>query len=461
MKKRTPFRDFDPEQLLLLAPDLRAWLPEDHLAYYILDLVRELDLSAIERKYDGCAGGQPGYHPRLMVGLLLYAYCTGVPSSRKIEKATYESIPFRVLSADQHPDHDTVAEFRKRHLKELAALFVQVLQVCRRAGLVKLGHVALDGTKVRANASKHKAMSYARMQQAERELKDKVQQLLRRAKATDEEEDQRYGKGRRGDELPEELRFHRSRLAKIRQAKKALEEEARRGAEAQKGEYERKKEAWDNRSERRGGRPPVAPKAEPEAKAQRNFTDPDSRIMQDGATKSFEQCYNAQAAVDEHSQIIVAARVTQSPVDNRQLAPAVEKIKEHTGGALPKRLSADAGYWSEANARLLEREAIDGYLAPGKEKHTVEALPPPRGPIPRQATVTERMRRKLRTLKGRCTYCKRKHIVEPVFGQIKQVRGFRRFSFRGLQKVQAEWEFICLTHNLLKLFRSGMVPATA
>jgi len=453
MKTQPNFRVYNPDQLLLLPPDLAQWLPEDHLVYFMRDVAGQLDLSDIYATYDGSKGGYPAYHPEMMVALLLYAYCVGMPSSRQIEKACKELIPFRVLTANQHPDHDTIAEFRRRHLKALAALFVQVLHLCQKAGLVKLGHVALDGTKVKANASKHKAMSYARMQKSVGELEAEVQRLLGEAEATDEAEDQRYGKGRRGDELPEELRFKQSRLAKIKEAKEALEREARERAEEQRREQEENQEGRDPR-----GRPPKPPAEEPDAKAQRNFTDPDSRIMKDSATKSFVQAYNCQAVVDSQSQVIVASQVTQQANDKGQLQALVEQVKANLHEN-PKQLSADYGYYSEENVGFLAEEGIDGYIAAGRQKHTDRGFRAPRGRIPQAATTKERMARKLQTIKGRGTYAKRKEIVEPVFGQIKQIRGFRQFLLRGFENVSAEWDMICLGHNLLKLFRGGWASA--
>lgn len=308
MTKRERFKEYAPDQLLLLPPDLREWLPEGHLVWFIRDVVAEVDLRAIRATYDRSRGGQPAYDPQMMTGLLLYAYCVGMPSSRKIERATYEQVPFRVLSADQHPDHDTIAAFRQRHLQQLAALFVQVLGLCRRAGLVKLGHVALDGTKIKANASRNKAMSYGRMRDELERLELEVSDLLAEAEMTDRQEDKRYGKGQRGEELPEELRRRRSRIAKIREAKAALEAEARERAEGEQETYARKKQAWDNRKQRRGGTPPRKPDPSVDPKAQRNFTDPDSRIMPVGSGQGFEQSYNAQAAVDERAQVIGRAR---------------------------------------------------------------------------------------------------------------------------------------------------------
>lgn len=461
MKTSAQFRPYLPDQILLLPPDMRDWLDKDDLVYFIMDVVKSLDLRPIYGDYDGTKGGQPPYDPKMMTCLLFYAYCTGLPSSRRIEKATYHSVPFRVLTADQHPDHDTIAEFRRRHLKAMSALFVEVLRLCQKVGLVKLGHVALDGTKVRANASKHKAMSYGRMEKKARELEEEVARLLTEAEAVDVEEDARYGNGRRGDELPEELRYRKGRVEKIRRAMKELEEEAKVKAEKKRDEIRLREDALAASGEKRRGKNPKEPDDRPDDKAQRNFTDPDSRIMKDGATGSFEQCYNAQAAVDAKRQIIVACDVTQDANDKQQVKPIVEKLKQNTGGNKPKTVTADTGYFSEANAELLESEGIDACIATAKRKHTRSLPPAPRGRIPKNATVMQRMARKLRTVKGRCTYSKRKQIVEPVFGQIKQARGLRRFLLRGIENVRAEWDLICLTHNLLKLFRSGRSLQTA
>ena len=454
METNPRFRHYDPDQLYLLPPDMRQWLPDDDLVYFILDTVNQLDLKEIFASYEENRGGYPAYHPRMMVALLLYAYCIGLPSSRKIEQATYHSVAFRILTADQHPDHDTIASFRKRHLKALARLFVQVLRLCQKAGLVKLGHVALDGTKVKANASKHKAMSYGRMVKRHKELKQEVNRLLKDAERCDAQEDRLYGKGKRGDELPEELRFRETRLKKIQEAMKALEQEAREEA------LEKEREQHKNNT-RSGRRPPEGPSGKPHAKKQYNFTDPDSRIMKDGATKSFEQAYNCQAAVDAKSQVIVASDVTQAPNDKEQVEPMLEKIVANAAGRKPKRLSADAGYFSETNCELLDEADIDAYLAAERLKHGEQIPPAPRGRFPQGLSTKQRMVRKLRTIKGRMTYSKRKEIVEPVFGQIKEIRGFRRFSFRGLPNVTAEWDFICLTHNLMKLFRNKWVPQRA
>ena len=460
MNTATQFRPFQPGQMLLLPPDMRDWLPDGHLVYFILDVVRELDLSGIYAAYNGDKGGQPPFDPRMMVGLLLYGYCVGTVSSRKIEKATQEQVPFRVLTADQHPDHDTIAEFRRRHMGALSGLFLQVLRLCREAGLVRLGHVALDGTKVRANASKHKAMSYGRMDGKIAELEEQIRQLMTEAEAADQAEDARHGKGVRGDDLPDELRFRQRRLQKIRQAKAALEAEAR-----QKAQDEQSRREQENRRREEDGEDPIQhrkdPDPKPQDKAQRNFTDPESRIMKDGASKAFEQCYNGQAVVDDQAQIIVAADVTQQANDKRQVEPMVSQMTENLDGATPESMTADSGYFSEENVNLLDERRIDGYIAVDRQKPG----PPPDDSLPDEvqagATAKERMAAKLRTVQGRATYRMRKAIVEPVFGQIKSCRGLRRFLLRGLAKVRAEWRLICAGHNLLKLFVSGWATKLA
>jgi transposase len=446
--------------MLLLPPNMRDWLPEDHLVYFVLDVVGELDLSAIYAAYDGAKGGQPPFDPRMMVGLLLYAYCVGVASSRKIERAAQEQVPFRVLTADQHPDHDTIAEFRRRHIQALSGLFLQVLRLCRQAGLVRLGHVALDGTKVRANASKRKAMSYGRMDGKIAELQEQIRQLMEQAESTDQAEDARHGKGWHGDELPEELRFRQRRLQKIREAKAALEAEAK-----QKAQEEQARREQENRRREEEGDKPIQhrkpPDPAPDEKSQKNFTDPDSRIMKDGASKAFEQCYNGQAVVDDQAQVIVAADVTQQANDKQQIEPMVSQMQENLDGASPEAMTADAGYFSEDNVNFLDAQRIDGYIAVDRQKHG-QAQPeaPPPGAAP-AATAKERMAAKLRTPGGREIYRMRKAIVEPVFGQTKSCRGFRGFLLRGLENVRAEWRLICAGHNLLKLFRSDWTAKLA
>ena len=461
------FRTDHLDQALLLPPSLHDWLPERHLARFIADVIEELDLGLIYRSYEGDGRGLAAYEPGMMVRLLLYGYCVGVVSSRKMERATHEDVAFRYLSADTHPDHDTIAAFRKRHLEALAGLFVQALRLCQKAGLVKLGHVAIDGTKIKANASKHKAMSYERMNETEQRLRQEVEELLRNAAAVDAAEDAQYGKGKRGDELPEELARRESRLKKIRAAKADLEQEAKEKAERQRAEAEAKiaerRQQEARTGKKAGGHDPKVPdpeQATPEAKAQRNFTDPESRIMPDGANKgSFIQAYNAQAAVDSQTQVIVAADITQQTNDSRQLLPMIEQVKANMGRK-PEAISADAGYWSEENVTDERAVGMDLHIATGRQKHG-EPLDAVSESPPEEISVKQRMQHKLRTEAGHAIYKMRKAIVEPVFGQIKERRGFRRFSFRGVDNARLEWKLICLTGNILKLFRSGWSPQTA
>ncbi len=427
------FRPYEPDQISLMPASMRDWLPSDHLAYFISDIVDNLDLSAIMERYSGEDRGYPPYHPAMMVKVLLYAYCIGVASSRKIEKRLCEDIAFRVLAANNTPDFRTISDFRKDHLKALAGLFLQVLKLCQKAGLVKLGHVALDGTKIKANASKHKAMSYKRMKEEEVRLEAEVAELLKKAESVDEEEDQRYGKGKKGDELPKELAFRDSRLKRIQEAKAALEAEARL-------EAEKKPDKNDG-----DGTPPD--------KAQRNFTDPDSHIMPTSGGKYFIQAYNAQAAVDSANQIIVAAEVTNKPTDRGQAEPMMDIVKVNAG-QLPCQMSADAGYFSSDAVSNLTVLGIDVYMPPDKIGHRFTLPPAPRGRIPQCLSIADRMRRKLRTKKGKVCYGLRKELPEPVFGQIKQVRGFNHFLLRGLENVSSEWKVICTGHNLLKLFKT-------
>ena len=426
------FRPYEPDQIILMPAAMRDWLPSDHLAYFISDVVDHLDLSAIMERYAGEERGYPPYHPAMMVKVLLYAYCMGIASSRKIEKHLSEDIAFRVLAANNTPDFRTISDFRKDHLKALAGLFLQVLQLCQKAGLVKLGHIAIDGTKIKANASKHKAMSYKRMQEEEARLKAEVASLLNRAQATDEDEDQRYGKSKRGDELPTELAFRESRLKKIQEAKSALEVEARLAAE--KGHAEGTESVM------------------PPDKAQRNFTDPASHIMPAPGGKHFIQAYNAQAAVDSANQVIVAAEVVNSPTDRGQAEPMMVVVKGNVG-QFPCQMSADAGYFSSDAVTNLTALGIDVYMPPDKIGHRFTLSPAPRGRIPNSLSIADRMRRKLRTKNGKACYGLRKELPEPVFGQIKEARGFDHFLLRGADKVSSEWKVICTGHNLLKLFR--------
>jgi transposase len=454
------FRAYDPEQLLLMAPVLQEWIPEGDLAHFVSDLVesRTLDLSAIYDSYEEECGFPP-YDPRLMVKLLLYGYANGVMSSRKLEAATYRDVAVRMLCADQHPDYRPIARFRKRHLGALGELFVQALRLCRRAELVGLGSLALDGTKLRANASRHKAMSYERMARKEQrleaeiaELRANVEALLAEAERVDAEEDELFGPDRRGDELPEELQRRETRLAKIKEAKEALEAEAREAETARRAELEAQGKKPRPPRDRRD---PFAPKPT----AQRNFTDPESKIMKtsDG---SYHQCYSGQAVVDSLAQVIVVAELSDQAADQRQLEPALDQLEgnlEAIGAVLPEGavLTADGGYFSDENVKTCEQHNLDPYIATGRFKHDEPPPPPPRGPIPNDATPKQRMARKTRTKKGRKVYSRRKAIVEPVFGQIGTVQDGRRVLIRGKQAARAQWRLECAIHNLLKLHRAG------
>lgn len=505
------FRDYDLSQAFLLPPALQDWLPEKHLARIMCAVLDEIDLSAFYAPYGtGAKGGRPAYHPLMMVRLLAYGYCTGTFSSRKLEAETHNDIAFRFLAANQHPDHDTIAAFRKQNLHLLEAVFDEVLGLCAKAGMVKLGHVATDGSKVQANASKHKAMSYERMQQIEGKLEGEIstlrmaaaRELLEKAEQIDAEEDAKYGSGNSGDGIPEELARRETRVAAIRKAKAALEEEAR----AKAAEHAMKKAKQED--ERNAGTdgnqaPTVDPgQADPDPKAQYNFTDPESRIMVDGASKRFVQAYNTQISVDAEHQIIVAAKVTQDANDKRQLIPMLEAVEESMG-RMPDVASADSGYFSEQNVSAQRLDGVDLYIPPERQKHGHQAfatcakvltLPamnilgvlfcrtrtrkisrhtkqlqehgflvsfattvtlvagPCLVPLGRP-TMADTMRYKLRAPDGKTIYSRRKTIVEPVYGQIKGCQGFRRFSLRGLRNVVAEWKFVAAMHNLMKLFR--------
>ena len=429
------YRPYDPNQQLLLPAALREWLPDDHLAYFISDVVDQLELSGITARYERESRGGPPYHPRMMVKVLVYGYCVGVASSRRIAQRLHEDIAFRVLAANNTPDFRTISDFRKDNLDALSGLFLQVLALCRQAGLVKLGHVALDGTKVRANASRHKAMSYGRMKEKEAQLAAEVAELLRRAQEVDDDEDRRYGQGKRGDELPQELAFREGRLEKIREAMAALEAEAQAAAEQAEA-------AGKDHS------------GVPEDKAQRNFTDAESRIMPAPGGRDFLQAYNCQAVVDSGHQVIVAAQATNQTSDKQQAVVMVEEAIDNVG-AVPEEVSADAGYYSAQAVEGLYRLCVDPFVAPERTRHGTVVPPAPRGRIPSHLSTKDRMRRKLQTKRGRQRYALRMQTVEPVFGQIKQGRGFRQFLLRGLEKVSGEWSLICTGHNLLKLFRFG------
>jgi transposase len=428
------FRDWEPDQVWLLPPSLQDLLPAGHVAHFVRDTVRSgLDLGAILESYSE-ERGYPPYHPGMMVALLLYAYSQGVYSSRRIARGCEERLDFAAVTAMQRPDFRTISDFRKRHSEALRGLFVQVLRLCREAGLVKLGHVALDGTKIKANASKHKAMSYARMVEAEPKLAAAVADWLKTAGQVDSAEDRKHGAERRGDETPDWVANKQRRLEKIREAKAALEAEAQAAAA-------------DKPSG--GGKDPPGT---PPGKAQRNFTDPQSRIMK--TKDGFIQGFNAQAAVDATAQIIVAATLSNQGSDCPQLVGLVEQITSNLAAA-PEQVSADAGYCSEENLEALETCQIDAHIATGRQKHGAAA--PEARPAGPQSRVAK-MAAKLRAAGYEGPYRLRKQVVEPVFGQIKQARGFRQFLRRGLAAVQSEWSLVCTVHNLLKLAAACRLP---
>ena len=431
------FREWNVDQAMLFPPAIEDSVPKDHLAYFVRDTVRDsLDLSEIFEAYTE-ERGYPPYHPTMMTALLLYSYCQGIYSSRRIAKACVERLDFMAVTGLQKPDFRTISEFRKRHLRAIQGLFVQGLRLCQKAGLVRLGHVALDGSKVKANASKHKAMSYGRLKKAEVRLEAEVQGWLTQAGVVDLREDRQWGAECSGLEMPEWVATKEKRLAAIRKAKAELEAEALAAAQA-KAAKRRKKPPGE-------ASPPETPSATPKESAQRNFTDSESRIMK--GPDGFVQGYNAQIAVDADSQVIVAQGLTQKANDVAQLAPMVTQIKRNTGRQA-RELSADSGYCSEENLRRLRKHHTRGYVALGRPKRD-QALADPKAAA--RQPLRQAMRRRLRQGGWRSRYRLRKQTVEPVFGQIKQARGFRQFLLRGLEKVSAEWSLICTAHNFLKL----------
>lgn len=447
-----PYRPYQPDQILLMPPAMKEWLPEGHLSYFVSDVVDGLDLTEIYASYEKETRGAPPFHPAMVTKIIFYGLCRGVYSSRKLSLATHEDVAFRLLAAGNHPDFRTISEFRKRHLKCLADLFIQVLKLCARAGLVSMAHIAIDGTKLLANASKHSAMSYTRMVEKEKELNAEIEELLKKGLDVDEMEDAEYGVDRRGDELPDALATREKRLVKIREAKEALELEAKERAEAEEAERAQRAGEREASEKKSCGRKPNPIKTEPDGKAQRNFTDPESRIMKD-SNKAYVQAYNGQAAVDADHQVIVACDLTNQAADSPHLSGMIDKIEENTGKK-PEELSADAGYFSNYNIEMVERRGINGYIPPDRQRHGKEPTPPSCVDAEKQSAA-DRQRAKLLTPEGRAAYSRRKETVEPVFGQIKSVRDFRGLLLRGLEKAQSEWTLACLGHNMMKLYRYG------
>jgi transposase len=432
----------DRRQGLLLPPSPSDWLPQNHLAWFVIDAVDQLDIDALLEKYRTCGKGEQAYPPRVMLALLIYGYCTGTFASRKIAAQIEDSVAFRVIAAGLTPSHRTICRFREEHLDEFQKLFVQVVQLAKEAGLVKMGTIAIDGSKVKANASKHKAMSYDRMLIEEKKLRSEIRKLTQAAREQDDVDDQNFGPDFRGDELPAELSRRETRLQTIQQAKKRLEE--RKAAEAA-AKAEESESTPDQASQNDSA--PKSDRVIPKPRDQENFTDPDSRIMPT-AGKSFEQSYNAQVAVDAKAQIVVAATVSQSPKDMGLLIPVVNAAFENTE-QFAARVLADTGYKNERDLAQLEALGIDGYIAIGREGKVAR---PPSSACP----SSRAMMRKLATKRGRARYKRRKGLVEPVFGWVKRVLGFRAFSLRGLRKVAAEWNLVCLALNLRRMAAKGV-----
>jgi transposase len=462
------YRPWTPELYAQQAHTPATKLPEDDLVFFLLDVVPTLDLSRIHATYQDETRGAPPFDPAMMTCLLLYAYCVGVFSSRKIAQACERNLAFLAIVGTERPDFRTISLFRKTHLDAFADVFVQVLRLARAAGLVRLGTIAVDGTKVQGNASRHKAMSYAYMTKEETRLRAEIDALLKQAQEVDAQDDATLGT-RRGDELPDELRRRQDRLTVIQEAKKRLEAEAKTAADA---ERQRRAEAEAERQrtgKKRRGREPGPIVETPTAKAQTNFTDPELSIMK-MANKGWEYCGNAQASVDGTCQIILACDVTDQCNDQQQAAPMAQATRaaleaaemvpaaEETGARPLIPAALDTGYFSAPAVAALEREGFDPYIATERQRHhAVPAAAPAPESAAAPTTAKERMRAKLGTESGRAVYARRKTIVEPVFGQIKEARGFRRFLLRGLAQIRGEWRLVCLTHNLLKIWRYGKI----
>jgi transposase len=460
--RRKNYRAWNAQQGSQQAVSPREALPEDDLVFFVLDTVATLDLAAFHRHYADEMRGQPPFDVAMMVTLLVYAYSIGVCSSRKVAAACERNLAFRAIVGNEPPDFRTISDFRKIHLSAFRPLFLEVLRLAGEMGLVKLGNLSTDGTKIGANASRHKAMSYGYMNKEVARLQAEIGQLLKQAEQVDAEQDAALG-SRRGDELPNELKRREERLAKIREAKARLEAEAQVKADEEQKRRDEEQAQREAEGRKRRGKEPALVDPTPADKTQTNFTDPEAKIMKQ-SNKGFDYSYNAQAVVDAEDQIIVAAEVTQQANDKQQAVPMacavlnnidaakIERPQSADGTPVPIPHTADTGYFSEQAVAELEKKGIDPYFATGRQKHHEAATPLAEGESP-VASAKEQMQHKLRTATGKRLYAARKHIVEPVFGQIKAVRGIRKFLLRGLAKVAAEWQLICLTHNVLKIWR--------
>jgi len=443
-----PFKSSNRNQPFLLPPSIQDWLPKNHLARFIVDTVAQLDLSKINDQYT--SRGKEAYNPQVMLSLLFYGYATGVFSSRKIERATYDSVAFRYISANTHPDHDTIANFRKRFLKELSELFVQILSIAQEMGVLKVGKVSLDGTKIKASASKHKALSYAHAIKLQKQLEDEVQTLLQKAKEADNKEDND------GMNIPEEIARREDRLEVIKAAKQMIEQRAKERYEQEKKEYDEKIKKRENKekstAKKAGGKKPQPPKSkEPNPKDQINLTDDESRIMPVSGG-GYMQAYNAQASIEHDSRLLVHQHVTQHVNDKKEIMPTLKWFKDNPS-LMPESMLADAGYFSDENVKICEDEKITPYISFGKEQHNQpleDRFSEPQA-LPEDATGIEKMKHRLQTKEGKEIYALRKSMIEPTFGIVKHVMGFRQFMLRGFEKAQGEWSLMCIAYNLKRL----------
>lgn len=442
------FKGNNRNQLFLMPPSIQEWLPQEHLARFIVDTVEVLDLNDIYKEYRG--RGKEAYDPKTLLSLLFYGYSTGTFSSRKIEQATYDSIAFRYVSANTHPDHDTIANFRKRFLPQISGLFVQILSIAQEAGLLKVGKVSLDGTKVKANASKHKALSYAHAKKLQAQLEKEVKMLMDKAREADNTQNDD------GMNIPEEIAIREERLKVIKEAKEKIEARAKERYEYELKAYEEKQEKREAKEKltgkKTGGRKPKKPTPDPTGKDQVNLTDEESRIMPTSGG-GFEQCYNAQASADHESRLILHQHVTQNSNDKQEIMPTMKWYEQYPHLKSSQAFNADAGYFSEENIKLCEENRMTPYISFGKEQHNqpLEERFKEAEPLPQNPTAVEKMKHRLQTTEGKAIYAQRKSVIEPIFGIIKQVIGFRQFMLRGLKKAQGEWSLVCMAYNLKRL----------
>ncbi len=443
------FKANNRNQPFLMPPSIQEWLPQRHLARFIVDTVEILDLNDIYKEYN--KGGKEAYDPRSLLCLLFYGYSTGTFSSRKIEQATYDSIAFRYISANTHPDHDTIANFRKRFLPQISDLFVQILSIAQEAGLLKVGKVSLDGTKVKANASKHKALSYKHIKKLQTQLEAEVEALLKKAQEADNSQSDD------GLNIPEEIERREDRLQVIKEAKEKIEARAAQRYDKEHKEYKEKMDKREAKEKLTGkktaGKKPKAPTEEPRDKDQVNLTDEESRIMPTSGG-GFEQCYNAQASADHDSRLILHTHVTQNANDKQEIIPTMKWYEKHPEFKPSTALNADAGYFSEDNIESCIQNSITPYISFGKEQHNqpLEARFKEADPLPDDPTEVERMKHRLQTIEGKAIYAQRKSVIEPIFGIIKHIMGFRQFMLRGFKKVQGEWNLVCMAYNLKRLY---------